>query len=234
MGVVIQIDFKKHATDREAARRAKEKPVNDYSTLYPPHTWPAGPDEDGDDIDAVIPDIALVMTLGGAFRDKALYAVIPREHGQYSALQFAGHVTPETLGDEKPVGRFYIPEDRLNESFTRLDMIAPAKLGQYFSKMAILSDNPGQRAQLYALDVTAVHIVTEGGLYAFDEKLPAEKYSAGDVVVQYKGGSAACGPAAQMLPRLVPLDDDARIALAAAPAHLPNAPKQNGPDGFNF
>ena len=137
MGVVIQIDFRKHAADREAAKRAKEKPVADLSNLYAPHTWPAGPEES----DNALPDIATIMTLGGAFRDNALYAVIPRDHGQVSVLQFAGHVTPDTMADEKPVGRFYMDEEQLRESFTRLDRLAPANLGQYFANVAPIRFN---------------------------------------------------------------------------------------------
>jgi hypothetical protein len=225
MGVVIQFDFKKHAADREAARRAKEKPVADLSNLYPPHTWPAGPDDE--------PEIATVMTLDGTFRDNALYAAIPQGDDHYSVLQFAPHVTPDTLADAKPVGRFYIPAAILKEQFTAMDRPAEAKLGHHFARMALQSDNPGQQAQLYSLAVAAVHLIVESGLYAFGNGQITEHYHTGDTVVEYKGGSIAHGPAASMLARLTPMNRDARIALNHAPEHLVT-PRPQGPDGFNF
>ena len=228
MGTIIHVDFKKQAAARDLARQAQETPDNDLSALPAPHQWPAG----GDDDPAA--DIATVMTLDGAFRDSALFAAIPRAHDGYSLLQFAPHVTPETMGNEKPVARMYIHAEELERSFDPLHRASTAKLGQYFARMALLSGNPGQEAQLYTLGVKGVHIVVDGGLYAFGNGKIAERYSAGDVVVEYKGDSVAYGPAAMMLPRLTPLDDDARIALAHAPSHIPGAARPSGPDGFNF
>lgn len=224
MGTVIQVDFKKHAADREAAKRAKEKPVYDYSTLHPPHTWPAGPAED---------DVATVMTLDGTFRDKALYAAIPQSNDHYSMLQFAPEVTPDTLADAKPVGRFYVPAAVINEQFAPMDRPAEAKLGHHFARMAMQSDNPGQQAQLYNLAVTGVHLIVDSGMYAFGNGQIAELYHAGEAVVEYKGGSVAHGPAAVMLARLQPMDSDARIALNHAPDHIVK-PRPIGPEGFNF
>lgn len=228
MGVVIQFDFKKHAADREAAKRAKEKPVADLSTLYAPHTWPAGPAEE---------DIATVMTLDGTFRDSALYAAIKQDEDHYCVLQFAPHVTPETVADAKPLGRFTIPAAILKDHFTAMDRPADAKLGQNFARMAQQSDNqspqPGQQAQLYNLAVTGVHLIVDRGLYSFGSDNTAELYHAGEAVVEYKGGSTARGPAHSMLTRILPLDRDARIALNHAPEHI-TAPRPNGPDGFHF
>lgn len=231
MGVVIQFDFKKHAADREAAKRAKEKPVNDYSTLYPPHTWPEGPDDDDTPADAGA-DFAAIMTLQGSFRDNALYAAIPQNAGYYSVLQFAPHITPDTLDGAKPIGRFFIPAAIINEQFTAMGRAGDAKLGQHFARMALLSDNPGQTAQLYTMAVAAVHLVTESGQYAFGNGKLLEQYHTGEAVVEYKGGSIARGPAAHILPRLHPLDMDALIALNNAPAHI-TKPRPDGP-GFHF
>lgn len=225
MGVVIQVDFKKHAADRDAARRAKEKPVADISNLYPPHTWPAGPADDE-------PQIATIMSLEGAFRDSALYAAIPQANDHYSLLQFAPDATPDTLKDAKPIGRFYVPAAVMHEQFAPMDRKADAKLGQHFARMALLGDNPGQEAQLYNLVVTGVHLVIDTGLYAFGNGQIAELYHAGEAVVEYKGGSVAHGPASAMLARLKPVDDDARISLASAPDHIVK-PRNDGP-GFNF
>lgn len=234
MGVVIQVDFKKHAADRDAAKRAKEKPVADLSNLYPPHTWPAGPDHE----DAAAPaaasgaDIAAIMSLQGGFRDTALYAAIPQNEEYYSVLQFAPHVTPETLAHAKPAGRFYVPAAILKDHFTPMEQPAHAKLGHHFARMALQSGNPGQTAQLYTLGVAGVHLVVESGLYAFGNGKIMEHYRAGDAVVEYKGGSIAHGPAAAMLSRLHPLDLDAVMALQSAPAHIMK-PRPDGP-GFHF
>jgi hypothetical protein len=209
---IIHVDFSRRA--RGAVTQAPEnpqEPANDPGTLL---AGAAPPPADM--------AVATVSTLGGSFRDEALFAAIPCGDG-YNMLQFAGHVRADDLGTAQPVGRMSMGESALHEYFEPLGQQCETGLGKHFARMALMSGNPGQPAELYTLRVRAVHVVEDGGLYEFGPGTLGH-YRTGDMVVEYAGGSVAYGPVRDIAARLSALDADAQVSLAAAQRDPRNRP----------
>lgn len=222
MGQVI--DFKSYAARRAGEAERREKlGAPDYTKLYPPHSWPAG----GNDAETGN-GLAAVTKLAGNFGNDVLYAAIPKTNGYYHIAQFEPGTHPGNMDGARVIDYFHMPAGMMEAEFTPLTYLPPEILSHLFNQAA-----EPIASQLCVRAIAAVHVVSRSGLCAFDHDDTVRTYNAGDVIVEYKSGRYNCGPAAMILPHLVPLNQDAAQALALA-ANIATAARGPDADKFDF
>ncbi|MBU0799584.1 MAG: hypothetical protein KKA05_01135 [Alphaproteobacteria bacterium] len=167
------------------------------------------------------PEFAIVKTLGGAFRDDTLFRATPVSGG-YHISQYERGVTPDTALLKKPLAKMSATADDIESYFVPLRPDMSGGIVKPFTKSS----------EYYTLAVRAVHVVLDSGLFQPADEASAGHYRAGDAIVEFVSGATQSGPAQEMLARLVPLDEDAEIALSASQEHLKVRP--NGPAGFEI
>jgi hypothetical protein len=192
MGTVIHIDFTKRA-GRKPGRVIEARPAE--ITRLP---VPANQSQQ-----------AVVVKLDGAFCENVIFAAMP-EGDRFRIYQYPRGVCMTGLAQARPVMTMMMSKEELDHSFMPVQPVAGTGLTQAFRQTVALDEG---EAALYMLPVKDVHIVVCDGVLEIGKCL--NHYQADEAIIEMAHGGVVSGPVEDILSRLTPLDDEARLSLKA-------------------